>query len=38
VLEGRDLQLERGVAEVLRAMATKPMKLPTRPKDPVKTK
>jgi len=38
VLEGRDLQLERGVAEVLKAMAAKPMKLPTRPKDPVKTK
>ncbi len=37
VLEGRDPQLERGVQEVLKLMAEKPMKLPVRPADPVKT-
>ncbi|MEW6336690.1 MAG: S41 family peptidase [Acidobacteriota bacterium] len=38
VLAGRDPQLERGVEEVLKAIAAKPMNLPTRPPDPVKTK
>jgi len=38
VLAGRDPQLERGVQEVLKMMTEKPMKLPTRPPDPVKTK
>lgn len=38
VIAGRDPQLERGVQEVLRMMAEKPMALPTRPPDPVKTK
>jgi tricorn protease len=38
VLEGRDPQLERGVQEVLKKMQEKPMKLPSRPADPVKTK
>jgi tricorn protease len=38
VLEGRDPQLERGVQEILKMMAEKPMKLPARPPDPVKTK
>jgi tricorn protease len=38
VLAGRDLQLERGVAEVMKRMAEKGMKLPTKPADPVKTK
>jgi tricorn protease len=38
VLAGRDPQLERGVAEVMKAMAEKKMKLPKRPADPVKTK
>jgi tricorn protease len=38
VLEGRDLQLERGVQEVMKRMAEKPMKLPKRPADPVKAK
>jgi tricorn protease len=38
VLEGRDPQLERGVEEVLKMMTEEPMKLPTRPADPVKTK
>jgi tricorn protease len=38
VLAGRDPQLERGIEEVLKAMKAKPMKLPKRPADPVKTK
>ena len=38
MLAGRDPQLERGVQEVLRRMAEKPMALPKRPADPVKTK
>ncbi len=37
VLAGEDKQLERGVAEVLEAMAEEPRGLPTRPADPVKT-
>ena len=37
VLAGRDPQLERGVEEVLQAMAANPLKLPERPADPVKT-
>jgi tricorn protease len=38
VIEGRDPQLERGVEEVLKAMQAKPMTLPARPADPVKTR
>jgi len=38
VIAGRDPQLERGVAEVMKAMKEHPMVLPTRPADPVKTK
>ena len=38
MLAGRDLQLERGVQEVLKRIAEKPMTLPRRPADPVKTK
>ncbi len=38
MLAGHDLQLERGVQEVLKRMAEKPMSLPKRPADPVKTK
>ncbi len=38
VLEGRDPQLERAVAEVTKAMETRRTKLPARPPDPVKTK
>jgi tricorn protease len=39
VLEGRDLQLERGIEEVLRRIEIDPKSLPTkRPDDPVKTK
>jgi tricorn protease len=37
LLAGRDPQLERAVAEVLRRMAEHPMHLPRRPADPVKT-
>ncbi len=38
VIAGRDPQLERGIAEVMKAMEKEPMKLPSRPPDPVKTK
>jgi len=38
MLAGHDLQLERGVQEVLKRMAEKPMALPKRPADPMKTK
>jgi tricorn protease len=37
VAAGRDPQLERGVAEVLKAIEKEPMRLPKRPADPVKT-
>ncbi len=37
VIEGRDLQLERAVAEIKKAIAGKPVKLPARPAEPVKT-
>ena len=37
VLAAQDPQLERGVAEVLAAIAAEPRGLPTRPADPVKT-
>jgi tricorn protease len=37
VLEGRDPQLERGIAEVLKAMREHPQQLPSRSADPVKT-
>ena len=38
ILAGHDLQLERGVQEVLKQIAEQPMSLPKRPADPVKTK
>ncbi|MCE1229850.1 MAG: S41 family peptidase, partial [Firmicutes bacterium] len=38
MLAGHDRQLERGVQVLLQKIAEKPMKLPTRPADPVKTK
>ncbi len=38
MLAGHDLQLERGVQEVLQQMAEHSMSLPKRPADPVKTK
>jgi len=34
---GRDLQLERGIAEVQKRMRAQPKKWPARPADPVKT-
>ncbi|HYG64655.1 MAG TPA: S41 family peptidase, partial [Thermoanaerobaculia bacterium] len=37
LLAGRDPQLERGVAEVLKAIEKEPRKLPARPAPPVKT-
>jgi tricorn protease len=37
VIEGRDPQLERGVAEILAAIERDPRRLPERPADPVKT-
>lgn len=38
VIEGKDPQLDRGIAEVLKAMEENPMTLPERPADPIKTK
>ncbi len=37
VINGKDPQLDRGIAEVLKAMEAAPKKLPARPPDPVKT-
>jgi tricorn protease len=37
VISGRDPQLERGIAEVMKALEANPKKLPARPPDPVKT-
>ncbi len=37
VLEGKDPQLERGIAEVMKQINAAPKKLPTRPAPPVKT-
>ncbi|HYC78991.1 MAG TPA: S41 family peptidase, partial [Planctomycetota bacterium] len=37
ILAGRDPQLERAVAEILKAMETRKAALPPRPADPVKT-
>jgi tricorn protease len=37
VIEGRDPQLERAVAEILAAMESDPKVYPTRPPDPIKT-
>jgi len=37
VIAGRDPQLERGIQEVLKAMAANPRHLPKKPADPVKT-
>jgi len=38
VIEGRDPQLERAIAEVMKRIKADPRKLPKRPPDPVKTK
>lgn len=37
VLQGRDMQLERGLTEVLQAMDRQPRAIPPRPAPPVKT-
>jgi tricorn protease len=37
VIAGKDPQLDRAIAEVLKAMAANPKKLPSRPPDPVKS-
>ena len=37
VIAGRDPQLERGIEEIQRRIREKPMPLPSRPPDPVKT-
>jgi tricorn protease len=37
VIEGKDPQLERGIAEIMKALEAGPKKLPPRPADPVKT-
>jgi tricorn protease len=37
VIAGRDPQLERGIAEVMKEINEHPMTLPSRPPDPVKT-
>ncbi len=37
VIEGQDLQLERGIEEVMKMIKANPKKMPPRPKDPVKT-
>ena len=38
VIQGKDPQLERGIAEVVSRMKTNPGKLPVRPPDPIKSK
>jgi len=38
VIAGRDLQLERAVAEVMKKIEAEPRTLPQRPPDPVKTR
>jgi hypothetical protein len=38
VIQGKDAQLDRAVAEVLARMKTTPAKLPARAADPVKLK
>lgn len=38
MIEGRDLQLDRGIVEILRLMESKPKRWPQRPADPVKMK
>ncbi|MEJ2603037.1 MAG: S41 family peptidase [Gammaproteobacteria bacterium] len=37
LLEGRDPQLERGIAEVMQKIAADPPRIPSRPADPVRT-
>ena len=35
--DDRDQQLERGIAEVMKALQANPKALPPRPPDPIKT-
>jgi tricorn protease len=37
VIEGRDPQLERAVAEVMKKVLAHPVKLPSKPAGPIKT-
>jgi tricorn protease len=37
VMAGHDAQLDRGIAEVMKALQANPKVLPPRPPDPVKT-
>ncbi len=37
LIEGRDLQLDRAIEEVMRAMRENPKQLPERPAPPIKT-
>ena len=36
-IQGKDQQLDRGIAEIMKALQANPKKLPARPPDPVKT-
>ena len=38
VIEGRDPQLERAIAEIEKLIRENPKSIPKKPKDPVKTK
>jgi tricorn protease len=38
LIQGKDAQLERGVAELMKKLQANPTKAPTRPADPVKAK
>jgi tricorn protease len=38
VIQGKDPQLERAVAELMKTLKVNPPKFPTRPPDPVKAK
>jgi tricorn protease len=37
VIAGKDTQLDRGIAEILKALQANPKMLPSRPPDPIKT-
>jgi len=37
LIRGKDQQLDRGIAEIMKALQANPKKLPARPPDPVKT-
>ena len=38
LLAGKDAQLEHGIQEMLKRMQAEPRRLPSKPKDPIKTK